>query len=71
MFPEILIGSMGWRMGGGEDYLFDVFYPYWRNLTDEQQDAYLRKFDLGDCWPDRESWIRSLNRNRRNPSKEK
>jgi len=67
--PEILIGSMGWRMGIGEQYLFDVFYPYWWGLSSVQQNEYFQKFDLGAAWPDREKWIASLERNKAPPSK--
>ena len=63
-YPQILIGSIGWRMGPGEDYLHDVFYPYWWSLDTEQQNEYIEKFDLGATWPDRGKWLRSLDRNR-------
>lgn len=63
-YPQILIGSIGWRMGAGEDYLHDVFYPFWWSLDTEKQNEYIEKFDLGATWPDREKWLRSLDRNR-------
>ena len=45
-YPQILIGSMGWRMGAGEDYLHDVFYPFWRSLDTEKQNEYIEKFGI-------------------------
>lgn len=63
-YPQILIGSLGWRMGPGEDYLHDVFYPFWWGLDTEKQNEYIEKFDLGENWPDRDKWLRSLDRNR-------
>ncbi|MEO0372472.1 MAG: hypothetical protein AAF231_13525 [Pseudomonadota bacterium] len=62
-YPEILIGSIGWRMGAGEDFLHEVFFPYWQNLNQSQQAAYFQKFDLGSKWEDRSQWLESLERN--------
>lgn len=64
-YPEILIGSVGWRMGYGEDYLFETFYPYWQSLSRSEQRLYLDKYDLGSDWPDRDQWLNSLERNRK------
>ena len=33
--------SMGWNMGGGEDYLM-AFTPWFRALSREERDAYMR-----------------------------
>ncbi|MDA9008977.1 hypothetical protein N9K16_03345 [Alphaproteobacteria bacterium] len=63
-YPQALLGSIAWRMGPGESYLHDVFFEFWKNLSEEQQNKYLEKFDLGSEWPDRERWFESLNRNR-------
>ena len=63
--PEILIGSIGWRMGFGEAYFHDVFLPFWQNLSPEEQTAYVNKFDLGPQWQDREKWFASLERNKK------
>lgn len=63
-YPEILIGSVGWRMGVGEGYIHEVFFPFWKNLTPEEQASYVKKFDLGPQWPDREKWLTSLERNK-------
>lgn len=63
-YPQILIGSIGWRMGGGEDYLHEVFCPFWWSLDTKKQNEYIDKFDFGVNWPDREKWLRSLDRNR-------
>ena len=62
--PEILIGSIGWRMGAGEDFIHNVFFPFWRNMSQAQQTAYIKKFDLGSEWPDRDKWLASLEANK-------
>lgn len=62
--PEILIGSIGWRMGAGEDFIHEVFFPFWRNMSQAQQTAYINKFDLGSEWPDRDKWLASLEANK-------
>ena len=62
-YPEVLIGSIGWRMGPGEDFLHEVFFPFWQSLNQSQQTAYFQKFDLGSKWEDRSKWLESLERN--------
>ncbi len=63
-YPEILIGSIGWRMGAGETFLHEVFFPYWRALNSNEQNAYVEKYDLGAQWQDRNQWLESLERNK-------
>ena len=43
MYPHILNGSIGWRMGYGEDYLMR-FQEWFRNLSDEDQLEYKEMF---------------------------
>jgi hypothetical protein len=62
--PKILIGSIGWRMGTGETFIHEVFFPYWQKLSCAEQAAYLEKFDLGSDWQDRDKWLASLDANK-------
>ncbi|RNF33467.1 hypothetical protein A7A09_017205 [Paracoccus methylarcula] len=62
--PRILLGSIGWRMGAGETYLHEVFFPFWQSLTEREQDGYWKKFDLGPRWEDRSRWMNALDFNR-------
>lgn len=63
-YPEILIGSIGWRMGAREEFLHEVFFPFWQGLSEPQQNTYFEKFDFGLEWQDRDKWMVSLDRNR-------
>jgi hypothetical protein len=38
-YPDIPAGSIGWRMGGGEEY-YDQFYRWFSGLTPDEQEAY-------------------------------
>ena len=62
--PEILAGSIGWRMGVGETYIHEVFIPFWQSLSSIEQAGYVEKFDLGSSWPDRDRWLASLETNK-------
>jgi hypothetical protein len=42
-FPMIPRGSIGWRMGPGEDYISD-FYKWYLNLNDDERKKYKEKF---------------------------
>ena len=48
-----------WRMGA-EGYLRDEFFPFFSRLDKDQQEEYFARYDLGDEWPDRESWRNNL-----------
>lgn len=49
MYPEIPQGSIGWRMGYGENYAMD-FYSWFYSLTREQKKEYDTKFPKPICW---------------------
>ncbi|MGB1216061.1 MAG: hypothetical protein ACPG4X_22055 [Pikeienuella sp.] len=51
--PYALAGCINWRMGHGEHYMHKIFGPFWRTRSPDQKVNYLKKFDLGDSWPDR------------------
>lgn len=42
-FPEIGLGSIGWRMGDGEDY-WHIFHDWYADLTAERKAAYKAKY---------------------------
>lgn len=41
-FPEIPAGSIGWRMGPGEDY-YDEFYRWFSSLHKDAQSGYIEE----------------------------
>ncbi len=49
MYPEIPLGSIGWRMGYGEYYL-DHFNQWFRNLSKNEQDQYNILFPKPKHW---------------------
>jgi hypothetical protein len=38
-YPEIEAGSIGWRMGGGEEY-YNAFYRWFSALTSSDQEQF-------------------------------
>lgn len=48
-FPELQRGSIGWRMGYGEDYL-TRFFQWYHGLSEEDQTAYRRLFPEPAVW---------------------
>lgn len=51
---------MGWRMGGGQDFLEQVFCPFWRALSFADKTKYFEKYDLGPERKDRDTWYSEL-----------
>ena len=49
MYPEIPLGSIGWRMGYGENYL-DHFNQWFSNLNKNEQDQYDLLFPKPKHW---------------------
>ncbi|MFI4934522.1 MAG: hypothetical protein ACHP7N_07885 [Caulobacterales bacterium] len=47
--PEIQLGSIGWRMGYGEEY-WDRFDRWYKALTAARRDQYERDFPEPDMW---------------------
>ena len=45
-----------WRMGAGESYLRDPFWPFMAALAKSEREKYFARYDLGDEWPHREYW---------------
>lgn len=52
-YPEIPLGSIGWRMGYGEAYSSE-FYDWYGKLTKEEQAAYDQKYPEPVCWSNSE-----------------
>ena len=48
-FPDIHKASIGWRMGGGEDYI-DKWHVFWRKLSYEEQVVYIGIYPPPDGW---------------------
>jgi hypothetical protein len=59
-FPELPPFDMGWRMGSGQDFLEQVFWPFWRALSFADKTNYFEKYDLGPEWEDRDTWYSEL-----------
>ncbi|HTQ14960.1 MAG TPA: 7-cyano-7-deazaguanine synthase QueC [Rhizomicrobium sp.] len=52
-FPTYEAGSLGWRMGGGEDYWFRFWDWFLRGLTDEGRVAYMHANPEPSGWKGR------------------
>lgn len=48
-FPHLRKGSMGWRMGAGEDYILE-FREWFRRLNDQMQAEYSQQFPEPEEW---------------------
>ena len=48
-YPEIPAGSIGWRMGYGEDYRWD-FYDWFSFLPDDERAAYMAANPAPEGW---------------------
>ena len=46
----------GWRQGGGEAWLVNTWFPFWNQLTQEEQRAYLEQYPPPD-----EDWLLYMN----------
>ena len=49
--PEVPAGSIGWRMGGGEEY-YDQFYRWFSNLSHMTQDDFAQSHLPPFGWED-------------------
>lgn len=49
MYPNIPLGSIGWRMGYGESYSMK-FYQWFQGLTEEEKSEFNEKFPEPLCW---------------------
>jgi len=52
-YPTYPSGCMGWRMGGGEDYVIK-FYKWFDTLTKDEQENYRKIFPEPKHWSSRE-----------------
>ena len=48
-YPEIPNGSIGWRMGYGEDYAVE-FYKWFKQLDANEQDQFILKNPEPEDW---------------------
>lgn len=48
-YPGIPQGSIGWRMGYGEDYAME-FYSWYHTLSKEKKEEFDKKFPEPVCW---------------------
>jgi hypothetical protein len=48
-FPEIKLGSLGWRMGDGEDYWYS-WQDWYVSLSEEARSSYREKFPEPPSW---------------------
>lgn len=55
-FSRIPLGSIGWRMGAGEDY-WHAWIPWIRSLPEAERDAYKFRWPEPDGWRDFYSFI--------------
>jgi hypothetical protein len=51
VLPSIPAGSIGWRMGAGEEY-YDAFYRWFSSLSPTEQSDYALKYPVPDDWTD-------------------
>jgi hypothetical protein len=40
----------GWRQGTSEAWRHEIWLPFWRHLTPEQQQAYLEQYPPDEDW---------------------
>lgn len=47
--PDLAQGSMGWRMGSGEDYMMD-YIGWYQALTSDSRQSYIIQFPEPEHW---------------------
>ncbi len=57
-FPGFSPYHIFWRMGAGESYLLDPFWPFMSALDKSERERYFARYDLGEEWPHRQDWYR-------------
>ncbi len=58
VYPDIPAGSIGWRMGSGEDYYLE-FYRYYSRLSEEDATDYAREYPEPRGWHGKYAQIRA------------
>lgn len=53
-FPKYDSLSGGWRQGNGEYWLLNIWLPYWKQLSEQEKQNYLNKWDAPEDW--KEKW---------------
>ncbi len=48
-YPNIPLGSVGWRMGDGEDYWYE-FVTWFSTLSHVERDSYKGRYPKPDSW---------------------
>lgn len=51
-YPQSEPTWAGWRQGTSEAWLQEIWFPFWRGLTPEEQDIYLKQYPPPD-----EEWL--------------
>lgn len=51
VFPDIEKGSIGWRMGAGEDYL-SIFRKWYDSLSVRDKKNYTKRYPIPEVWAD-------------------
>ena len=59
-FPETLAGSIGWRMGPGED-AYNAFYRWYSGLTDAHAGEFAKQNPEPSGW---EGWYERIRTNK-------
>jgi len=58
VYPDIPAGSIGWRMGGGED-AYNEFYQWISRLSDAEAADYAKRYPEPRGWRGKYAMIRS------------
>ncbi|AHI33371.1 hypothetical protein AU15_19040 [Marinobacter salarius] len=48
-YPDMPLGSIGWRMGAGEDYWYR-FVDWYGRLTELERERYRRRYPKPESW---------------------
>ena len=48
-YPEIQLGSMGWRMGPGEEYWYQ-FVDWYGRLNEGEREGYKARYPKPESW---------------------
>ena len=50
VYPEHELGEGFFKQGEGNTFMAYTWEPYWASLNEEQQEAYLKRWNVPDSW---------------------
>jgi hypothetical protein len=52
VFPDMFHGSPRWNQGYEQDYCWNYWIPFWKNMSESEKISYCAKFNAPQEWID-------------------